>query len=59
MASRVRYKHSTSVFVLRRWAISNTPILGKDGYVHWIINRAEDVTELVELRKITARRQDG
>jgi PAS domain-containing protein len=34
----------------RYWAITNTPILGEDGFVQWIINRAEDVTELVELR---------
>jgi hypothetical protein len=25
--------------------------LGNDGYVLWIINRAEDVTELVKLRQ--------
>jgi PAS domain-containing protein len=34
----------------RYWAITNTPILDTDGYVKWIINRAEDVTELVSLR---------
>ncbi len=34
----------------RWWTVSNTPILGDDGYVRWIINRAEDVTELMELR---------
>ena len=34
-----------------RWrTVTNTPILGDDGYVRWIINRAEDVTELMELR---------
>ena len=33
------------------WVITNTPILGEDGYVCWIINRAEDVTLLEELRK--------
>lgn len=37
-------------FLPRYWAITNTPILGEDGYVRWIVNRAEDVTELVELR---------
>ena len=31
----------------RYWAITNTPILGPDGYVAWIINRAQDVTEHV------------
>ena len=49
----VRYdvEADSGKFEQRFWAISNTPILGDDGYVRWIINRAEDVTELVELRK--------
>ena len=34
----------------RWWTVTNTPIPGDDGYVRWIINRAQDVTELVELR---------
>jgi PAS domain-containing protein len=38
-------------FQARWWAITNTPILGEDGTVRWIINRAEDVTELEELRR--------
>ncbi len=37
-------------FEVRYWAITNTPILGEDGYVRWIINRAEDVSELNRLR---------
>ena len=37
-------------YQMRYWSITNTPILGEDGYVQWIVNRAEDVTELVELR---------
>ena len=37
-------------FAVRYWAIRNIPILGDDGYVQWIINRAEDTTELVNLR---------
>lgn len=35
----------------RYWAITNTPILDADGYVRWIINRADDVTELELFRK--------
>ena len=35
----------------RCWQIVNTPVLGDDGYVRWIINRAEDVTELVKLKE--------
>jgi PAS domain-containing protein len=37
-------------YEVRWWQITNTPILGDDGYVRWIINRAVDLTELVELR---------
>ncbi len=43
----------------RYWAITNTPILGKDGYVQWIINRAEDVTELTELRAAAGQSWNG
>jgi hypothetical protein len=32
----------------RWWRITNTPALGDDGYVRWIINRAKEVTELVK-----------
>ncbi|HXJ01779.1 MAG TPA: PAS domain-containing protein [Micropepsaceae bacterium] len=41
----------SGTFQLRYWAITNTPILGEDGFVRWIVNRAEDVTELVQLRR--------
>ncbi len=34
-------------FQARYWAITNTPVLGPDGFVTWIINRAQDVTEHV------------
>jgi hypothetical protein len=37
-------------FQTRSWKIANTPILGPAGYVRWIINRADDVTEIIELR---------
>ena len=42
-------------FEVRWWQVINTPILGEDGYVRWIINRAEDVTELVELRRAVGK----
>jgi PAS domain-containing protein len=38
-------------FEVRYWAITNTPVLGEDGFVRWIINRAEDATELAVLRQ--------
>jgi hypothetical protein len=48
----IRYDVNPSMgpYEQRWWQITNTPILGDDGYVRWIVNRAEDVTELVELR---------
>jgi PAS domain-containing protein len=45
-------------FEERYWVITNSPVLGSDGFVHWIINRAEDVTELVKLRKSAEARQN-
>jgi PAS domain-containing protein len=45
-------------FEERYWAITNTPILDADGYVRWIINRADDVTELERLRR-EVRAQTG
>ena len=42
-------------YQVRWWAITNTPILGEDGAVRWIIHRAENVTELVELRQAAGR----
>jgi hypothetical protein len=48
----IRYdvKPAVGPYQTRWWQITNTPILGEDGYVRWIVNRADDVTELVELR---------
>ncbi len=46
-------------FESRWWTVSNTPILGDDGYVRWIINRAEDVTEIVDLRERLAQAFTG
>ena len=49
----IRYdvKGARGPYQQRWWQVTNSPILGPDGYVQWIINRAEDVTELVELRE--------
>jgi PAS domain-containing protein len=38
-------------FVTRYWSVTNIPILGDDGYVRWILIRAEEVTELAEHRQ--------
>ncbi|HEY4124406.1 MAG TPA: PAS domain-containing protein [Rhizomicrobium sp.] len=37
-------------FVERYWSPVNSPVLGADGYVRWIIHAVEDVTELTQLR---------
>jgi hypothetical protein len=39
--------HLGGEYELRYWRVTNTPILGADGFVHLIINVAEDVTSLV------------
>ena len=43
----IRYdvKPARGPYQVRWWQITNTPILGEDGYVRWILIRAEDVTE--------------
>ena len=53
----VRYdvRGASGPFQARWWQVVNTPILGEDGYVRWIIHRAEDVTEVVELRERLAQ----
>ena len=43
-------------FEERYWSPVNTPLLGDDGEVRFIIHRVEDVTELVRLRQIEADR---
>jgi len=43
----------------RYWSVTNTPILGEDGYVRWILLRAEEVTDLAEQRLNTGLSTDG
>nr|WP_028803731.1 SpoIIE family protein phosphatase [Streptomyces sp. 142MFCol3.1] len=38
------------VFEERWWSVINTPVLGPDGQVAWIIHRGEDVTEFIRSR---------
>jgi PAS domain-containing protein len=44
-------KPNSETFEVRHWSPLNTPVLGDDGYVRWIVHQVEDVTELVTLRK--------
>jgi PAS domain-containing protein len=54
----IRYdvKTGDGPYEVRWWSIVNVPILDQEGAVRWIINRAEDVTELVKLRQTAERR---
>ena len=45
-------------FVERWWSPVNTPVLGDDGAVAFIIHRVEEVTELVRLRGEAAARDE-
>ena len=38
-------------FDVRYWRVVNTPVLGEDGFVRWIINSVDDITELALLRE--------
>lgn len=42
-------------FEERYWSPLNTPVLGKDGKIAYIIHRVEDVTDFVRLKKHGAR----
>lgn len=43
-------RRGSGAFEMRYWSAANVPLLGPDGYVHWIIHSVEDVTELTKLR---------
>ena len=43
---RYDFKPARGPYQIRYWSIVNAPILGEDGYVRWILIRAEDVSEL-------------
>ena len=44
-------------FTERYWSPVNTPVLGDDGQVRYIIHRVEDVTEFVQLRRAGREQQ--
>jgi len=39
-------------FEVRYWSPVNSPVLGEDGEVEWIIHQVEDVTEAIRLREV-------
>jgi hypothetical protein len=46
-------------YVTRYWSVTNIPLLGADGYVQWILIRAEEVTELAEHRQRAGLSAEG
>lgn len=46
-------------FETRYWSVTSIPILGDDGYVRWILLRAEEMTELIEQRHRIGLSADG
>ena len=56
---RYDFKPPRGPFVTRYWSVTNIPLLGADGYVHWILIRAEEVTELVGHRQKAGLPMDG
>ena len=46
-------------FETRYWSVTSVPILGEDGYVRWILLRAEELTELVDQRHRIGLSADG
>ena len=46
-------------FETRYWSVSSVPILGEDGYVRWILIRAEEMTAMVEQRRLMGLSPDG
>ena len=45
---------ATGAYKERFWSLVNTPVIGEDGRVEYIINRLEDVTDLVRDEKAPA-----
>jgi PAS domain-containing protein len=45
---RYDFKPARGPYQIRYWSVLNAPILGEDGYVRWILTRAEDITELAD-----------
>ena len=56
---RYDIKQPFGPFQTRYWSVSSIPILGNDGYVCWILIRAEEMTELVEQRHNIGLSADG
>ena len=56
---RYDVKRPLGPFEPRYWSVTNVPILGEDGYVRWILIRAEEVPAMVEQRRLMGLSPDG
>ena len=56
---RYDVKPPVGPFQTRYWSVTNVPLLGDDGYVRWILIRAEEVTGMVEQRRLMGLSPDG
>ncbi|HXC54608.1 MAG TPA: PAS domain-containing protein [Rhizomicrobium sp.] len=53
-------RRGMGAFERRYWSPYNVPLLGPDGYVHWILHCVEDVTEMMALRaEFAAKREES
>jgi hypothetical protein len=46
-------------YVTRYWSVTSIPLLGADGYVQWILLKAEEMTELAEHRQKAGLSAEG
>jgi len=56
---RYDVKPAAGPFETRDWSVTNIPLLGADGYVQWILIRAEDMTELAGHRRQVGLSPEG
>ena len=56
---RYDVKPVTGPYETRYWSVTNIPLLGDDGYVQWILIRAEDMTELAGQRQKVGLSPEG
>jgi light-regulated signal transduction histidine kinase (bacteriophytochrome) len=50
-------KKDESGFETRYWSILNSPVIGADNSLHYIINKVEDITEFVRLKEKESKQQ--
>lgn len=56
---RYDVKQPMGPYETRYWSVTNIPLLGDDGYVQWILIRAEDMTELAGQRRQVGLSPEG